>query len=488
MTKLRLIAILSLLLSLPVLGQILESSVRFFGQAPEYAGYNLVFYRYSNHIIPQTEALITLTLDKEGRFDFTFPASEITYLFSDLGRFRAYIYIEPGFAYQLVLPPFEPKTQAQKLSPHFQPEEIPMGIANEEAQALNRNIFEFNNDFESQLNTNAVTLFLSGNTKLAEKIETELEEKHTFCHPFFLSYKNFSYLKLWHMTQRRQERQLILRYYSNSPIQWNLPVYWEAFTTLFSGFLPGKSQINHEKKLIDAFKPNAPFDSIIDLLTTDTLFVQRELAETVTLFNLFESFYDQSMGEETVLTITQSAMITASTPNTREMARQFYLKLSQLRPGTTAPDFTLTDQNGKIKTLQDYSGKFVYLNFIHTQNHASLRDLQTIEQFRKSFRKELSIVSIVLDEHYEAMEAFLNQHKDFDWDFLHFGAAPKVLFDYNIKAVPAYFLIDPEGKLTLSPAPTPEENFTQMFIERYREHQRTQLRKTPPRERSIFKW
>lgn len=488
MIKLRLITILSLFLSVPALSQVPGDSVCFYGQAPEYAGYNLVFYRYTNHIIPQSEAVITLALNKDGSFDFTFPASDITYLYSDLGRYRAYIYIEPGLSYQLVLPPFEPKTQAQKLNPHYQPELIPLGIANEEAQALNRSILDFTDDFEDQFNTNAVTLFVSANTQLAGKIEKDLEEKHPLNHPFFLSYKHFSYLKLWHMTQRRQERRLILQYFSNRPVQWNLPVYWDAFNTLFSGFLPGKFEMGSKIKLAEAFKPTAPFDSIANLLTADTLFTQRELAEAVILFNLYESYYNQSVGEETVLAITQSAMITASTAETRDMARRFYLKLSQLRPGTAAPDFTLTDQNGKIKTLQDYSGKFVYLNFIHTQNHASLRDLQTIEQFKKSFRKELSIVSIVLDEQFETMEAFLNQHRNFDWDFLHFSTAPKVLFDYNIKAVPAYFLIDPEGKLTLSPAPAPEENFTQMFIEQYREHQRTQLRNNPPRERSIFKW
>ena len=468
--------------------QVSGNSVRFIGKAPEYAGYNIVFYRYTNFIIPETIAVISLAIDKDGAFDFNFPATETFYAYVDLGRFRAYIYLEPGLTYNLVLPPFEPKTEAQKLNPHFQPEEIPLGIANEASGQLNRNIVEFNDDFNYQYNTHAVSLFTSGNVELATKIEKELEEKYTFNHPYFKSHKRYSYLKLWHMTLRRQDRWLINSYFTDNAVEFELPAYWDIFQTLMSGFLPNRFSGTNKQNLAHSLKPNAPFDSIIGILTTDKLFKNPQLAETTLLFTLFQAYYNKSVGETTALSITQSAMTNASSLQTRQMAQQFFVKMSQLRPGTVAPSFTLTNQNGKLKTLDDYAGKFVYLSFVHTKNHGSLRDLQTIQRFEKEFRKELSIVSIVLDEDYDAMDAFMKKNKLLNWDFLHYASSPNVLFDYNIKGVPTYYLIDPEGKLSHSPAPAPDENFRQVFIERYREYQRTELRKNPPRERSIFKW
>ncbi len=488
MIKHWLISIFFLFTSITLFSNVTADSVRFIGKAPDYAGYHIVFYQYSNFIIPQSSPIISIAIDKTGAFNFTFPVNETFYAYTDLGRFRAWIYLEPGLTYHLVLPPFEPKTEAQKLNPHFQAEEIPLGIANESARALNRNILEFNEDFELQYNTNAVALFVSGNTNQATKIENELEKKYTFNHPYFNAHKHFSYLKLWQMTLRRHDRQLINDYLSSHPVEFDLPVYWDAFKTLLSGFLPGKFAGSDNQNFIESIKTGTPFDSIIGILTTDTLFRNPVFAESVMLFTLFESYYNKSIDQNTALSITQSAITKASSNETRQIATQLFLKMSQLRPGSPAPSFALTDLNGKIKTLEDYSGKFVYLNFIHTKNHACLQDLQTIEQFEKTFKKELNIVSIVLDDNFEAMETFLKKNNRFNWDFLHFGSSPGILTDYNIKGVPLYYLIDPKGNLCLSPAPSPEENFSQLFIERYLEYQRSELRKNPPRERSIFKW
>jgi len=42
---------------------------------------------------------------------------------------------------------------------------------------------------------------------------------------------------------------------------------------------------------------------------------------------------------------------------------------------------------------------------------------------------------------------------------------PEVLKEYDIRAFPTYFLIGPDGKLILSPAPSPAEDFEQRLFE-----------------------
>ena len=42
--------------------------------------------------------------------------------------------------------------------------------------------------------------------------------------------------------------------------------------------------------------------------------------------------------------------------------------------------------------------------------------------------------------------------------FLHFGTYPDIIKEYDIRGYPTYFLIDKDGKLLLSPAPSPFEN------------------------------
>lgn len=464
-------------------------SVRFTGHQPEYAGINLVFERYSNFIIPESVPVASMHIDDDGHFDFTFALAEPTYIFADLGRFRASAYIEPGKSYQLVFPPFQPRTQSERINPHFQPEEVMLGIANREAQLLNRNITEFDAMFDYLFHGNAVELFVHSNADKAKEIQTRLDTLFTFSHPTFDRHKELRYLKLWHMTLRRQDRRFISEYLSYSPINYNLPAFWDIFTTLFTGFFPGKYSDDARETLLSSIRNRERFDSIANNAAKDTLFTNnRELNESVLLFALYEAFYRKDLAENTILAITASARDYASTANTRALATQFYRKMALLRPGTDAPDFSLIDQDGKRRQLEDFKGKFVYLNFVHTKSFNCLRDLQTLEQFQRVFRRELQLVTIVIDDHYEDMELFLKNNKQYKWDFLHFGASPRVLFDYNIQAVPAYYLIDPNGKLSLSPAPAPEENFRELFVDRLRSFQREELRRNPPRERSIFRW
>jgi hypothetical protein len=467
--------------------QVKPNHVRFYGNNSQYAGMHIVFERYANFIIPETTPLASMPIDDNGDFDFIFPLNEVTYAFANLGQVRAYIYLEPGYSYELILPAYTPKSVAEKINPHFQYQETIMGIANDESRQLNRNITEFTAEFNYLLNSNAVDLFVNSNAQKAQEIETSLQEKYTFEHPVFSSHKKLMYLKLWHMTLRRQDRKLIHEYLSNHPVEFNIPAYWDVFNTLFKGFFPAKFSREIIAELNQSINSVKRFDSIIDVVAKDTLFVNRELAETVMLQGLYEAFYNKKISESVILTITNSASENASSENIKTIASQINRKMNMLRPGTSAPDFSLRDAKGKLRTLSDYQGKFVYLSFIHTQNFSALRDLQTLEQFNKLYRRELEIITIVIDDDFDEMIKLLDETK-YKWDFLHFAASPRVLWDYNIVATPAYYLIDPNGNLSLSPAPAPEENFRDLFAERFRDFQRDHLRRNPPRERSIFRW
>ncbi|MDR2926628.1 MAG: redoxin domain-containing protein [Cytophagaceae bacterium] len=463
------------------------NSIRFTGAAPEYRGLYIEFNCYRNFIIPETERVAVMLIDNNGDFDFTFAMDETGYVFADLGRFRVYIYAEPGMSYTLVFPPFEPITDEQKLNPLFQPEEIPFGIKNTETQALNRNIIEFNDAFEYIYNTNAVSLFTSPSGNRAEELIKQMDERFTCTHPYFVLHKKYSYLKLRHLSHRTQKKALMAHLTECAPI-YNLPVYWEIFRTLMSGYQPVNYLASSKTSLSAAINLGMPFDSIITTLLSDTLFRNREFAETWMLFKLFESFYGKSISEKRCMEITQSAVEYASTEQIRLMASLFFKKMSALRAGTAAPVFSLFNRRERTVELSDYKGKFLYLGFVHTKNYACLLDMSVIEQFEKTMKNELRIVTVVIDDDFDAMVEFMKKNSQYKWDFLHFGKQPTLLNSYAVKGAPLYYLIDPEGNLSLSPAPSPQENFRQLFAEKYLEYQRVQLRKNPPEEKSIFDW
>ena len=62
----------------------------------------------------------------------------------------------------------------------------------------------------------------------------------------------------------------------------------------------------------------------------------------------------------------------------------------------------------------------------------------------------------------------------------------KIIFDYNISALPTYFLINPEGNMVLSPAPSPNDNFHQVFVEVFQSYRNQKIRKERPAEKNIY--
>jgi thioredoxin-related protein len=73
-----------------------------------------------------------------------------------------------------------------------------------------------------------------------------------------------------------------------------------------------------------------------------------------------------------------------------------------------------------------------------------------------------------MDESLPHMKRFVEK-KGYSYTFLHYGNQPDVFKDYDIRAFPTYYFIDKEGKLSMSPAPAPDENLEQYIFQKLKE-------------------
>ncbi len=455
-----------------------KQNTRIFGEAPEYKNMAIVFEQYQNFLNHQKKELFTLEIDDNGHFDFTYQLDHITYAFADLGEFRGFIYLEPGKEYELKLPPFEPLSQSQKLNPFYQPEHILLGILNEAPDGLNPMIRNFNEAFDYQINTKAVKLITSRNKTLTQNIIDTLESRFPANHDFFKLHKHFRYARLEMLTSRNPQKDVVKKYFSDTPVMFSMPSYWETFKDAFKGY--GR-RLFSDKEL----PRSLDFTTLKETIKKDTLYYRTDLSETLVLWALYESYHEDILAHNNILRWLNEVSQQAETPEVKTTAEAVFRRINALRAGTKAPQFKLFDFSGKEKTLSDYEGKFVYLNFIHTDNHACRKDLKLLPEIYEEFNRDLEIVPIVFNEDYDKAKQFLNNNK-FEWDFLHFGMNAYIIDAYNVKAVPLYYLINPEGRIVLSPAPTPDENFHDNFVDQYRKFRRYQQRNNSQPQKSIF--
>ena len=144
--------------------------------------------------------------------------------------------------------------------------------------------------------------------------------------------------------------------------------------------------------------------------------------------------------------------------------------------GLPAPIFELKDKNGKIVSLKDFEGRFVYLNFVKTKNcYACQRDLDILKSFYKKSKKFFDIVTISLDDNFNDLLQ-LAEKRSYNWTLLHFGNQKNIEKVYDVDIFPSYYVIAPDGTLALSPAPPPDNNFRNQFNVLWKAHRIRQMR------------
>jgi thiol-disulfide isomerase/thioredoxin len=128
------------------------------------------------------------------------------------------------------------------------------------------------------------------------------------------------------------------------------------------------------------------------------------------------------------------------------------------KPGEVVPDFEfetldrsgVTDPSHSKKKLSDLRGKYLLIDFWATWCQSCVAALPDVQRLHEKFGRDgrLTIVSISVDDDRAALERFVEEHK-LAWLQGYAGSwrETKLLQTLGISSVPAYLLIDPDGKL-----------------------------------------
>ncbi len=126
--------------------------------------------------------------------------------------------------------------------------------------------------------------------------------------------------------------------------------------------------------------------------------------------------------------------------------------------GSLAPDFKLKSIDGTEVALSDLKGKVVYLNFWQAGCGLCLIELPHMQALTKQLQgKNVVFVNVGLDEdeekwrHTVTTKQLLGTHLYLD------GLDTDLAKEYNLKEVPAYFLIDQEGRFLSVKARIPSD-------------------------------
>ena len=136
-----------------------------------------------------------------------------------------------------------------------------------------------------------------------------------------------------------------------------------------------------------------------------------------------------------------------------------YLKdMILLKEGDKAPDFYLSDTNGKYFSLKDFKGRLVYLNFWAEYCNPCLSSIPDKNKLIKQFEdKPIVFVNIYLSSTEKKWKKIIKEKKLSGINLICKGNWYKILKkEYNIYGIPFYVLIDKEGKIIKNKNEGPE--------------------------------
>jgi peroxiredoxin len=439
------------------------------GNNPDYAGQTLNFAVYENQITNNEKTVATIIFDKSGNFKAEFNINKTEFVFAHAGVFFVYFYAEPQMSYTFKLPPRTDKKQDEKLNPYFEEANVHLILESARPFAQNTNL-EIKNELNFLIRT-FDDYFDPFYTKFAVKVykQTEIAEMDTTLqkmqtifgginHPYFKAYYNYRMGLLKFTSTRFKSKNISDNYFLNKPVLYDNQAYMELFNHVYDKYFVYFGRSKTGKVIYDDINTAKSLTLLEGTLSQDKVLSNDTLKELVILKGIHDGFYEMEFSRAALLQILDSLSRTTKIEKHKAIAKDIREKVTRLLVGYVPPPFKLLNQDSAWVSLNDFKGSYVYICFCTTQNYACLKEFDSMKKIQEKHGKTIKIITISVDDVLSEMRSFVKKSK-YTWLFLHYGAQPDIIKEYDIRAFPTFYFIDKDGKLAMSPAPSPSEYF-----------------------------
>ncbi len=440
------------------------------GRAPSYAGEELTFYTYSNLISFKESVVASCMVNDSGDFEVKADLEETRLIFMKLGIYKCLFYAEPGFIYQIRLPVKRDKTEAEASNPYF--EEITIHLAVKPSGSTNGNkippsneelnflIRTFNDSFHPYYYKYVINAYLNAidRQEIDEAITNINAPFVGINNPYFSKYVNYRIGLLKHFGAKQPSSKIINDYFKDQCILHLNPAYMELFNEVFAGYFDQYSSAPPQSGLSSFINREANLNKILGLFRKDKTFTNDTLMELMIIKNLYDGYYSQNYSKPKILILLDSLKSQSKIDFHKFIIDDIKAEITKLLVGSKAPSFELYDRDSNLISLDNFSGRYVYLSFCNSSSYYCIMEFELLHDLKSRHEDHLAIVTILVDDSFKAMRDLLQSSK-YDWTFIHYSNQPEVLDNYDIRSYPAYYLIGPGGELIASPAPSPSEGF-----------------------------
>ncbi|MEN8202022.1 MAG: TlpA disulfide reductase family protein [Bacteroidota bacterium] len=440
--------------------------------SPDYSGKAIHTIVAWNPFLTTHEYVSRVICDENGRFELSMELESARVIQFETGVYQAYLYMQPGFHYEVELPAYKEKEFSDQISPFFQAVVLPLRVRKrtslstgdvvEGRQDINYPIARFDTLFamaNNEVLMNRRTNKPSNLDSIILNLESEFAWDST---RFFSAYRKYRYgvLKLNEGVTGLEE--LSREYLGPEVREWH-PGFIELFRAMFKDFIYYYGRTPEGNKLANYINRTQDLDSARHVILAHPAVWNDTLADMILLQELSEVFYRGDYHKEAILILLDSMIQDPVSPDFGVFAFQVRKKLASLVTGHLPPPFSLKDLAGNLVTLDDFRGRYVYLFFGTPDHYGCMMEYPFLQSYYEKHSDYLQVLTVMVSEEWEKLEDFMLRN-GYGWKVLHYEEQPGLLVDYLVRAFPTAYLIGPDGKLILSPSPLPSDGFEQQLF------------------------
>lgn len=157
---------------------------------------------------------------------------------------------------------------------------------------------------------------------------------------------------------------------------------------------------------------------------------------------------------DTVIKYYQEYLNTNEHEKYNKIVMDTYQEVNRYAAGQYAYNFTLKDASGNLVSLNDYRGKTIYIDFWASWCRPCVQKLQAMQEMKTELADQEDIVFIHISFDGKSDE-WLAKIQESGFTGVHLNAPESVKSEvakmYNIKALPEYFIIRPDGTFEQKP-------------------------------------
>ncbi|MFY9308027.1 MAG: TlpA disulfide reductase family protein [Bacteroidia bacterium] len=416
-----------------------------------------------NDYISKTEKQLTFSaIDSAGNFLLEFDSKEIQYVTLKVDKNVASMYIEPGANYEVIL---FPPDSAVYVNPNLE-HDVKLSINLKSKTEINALTIDYDKRFDEFLSVEYLA-FVRRNPQPkidSFRLATNLYYANVK-NPYFDAYVAYTIGSLEEKTQS-SEKKLFGSYINGKPVLYNHPEYMDFFNTFYKQKLQKLYLSKNGSDIAFQINERTSYSGLMNVMQLDDYLKNDTIRELVLIKGLYESYYDGTFKRAKIINILQQVVLEAKVPENQRIAQNILNSFSKLQVGVSAPYFELPDKTGRTHRLDEFKNKkYVYLMFYDESCTACLQQMKVIPSLKKQYGSKIEFVSVSADKSNAELAAFCAKNPKYDWLFLYDNTGHLLKMNYEIKSLPAYFLINPEGKFVQAPAESPEGDIERAFYD-----------------------